>query len=52
MPIAGWAAGGPVELNAATRDAVPEEWRGISIIGSNAARDVYPGILAELRSQK
>jgi cholesterol oxidase len=52
VPIAGWAAAGPVELNAATRDAVPEEWRGISIIGSNAARDVYPGILAELRSQK
>jgi len=42
-------AAGPVELNAATRDAVPAEWRGISIIGKNAARDVYPGILSRLR---
>ncbi|MGA3077134.1 MAG: GMC family oxidoreductase [Bryobacteraceae bacterium] len=49
---AGWESAGPVELNAATRDAVPEEWRGIPLIGSNAARDVYPGILAELRRQK
>jgi cholesterol oxidase len=49
---AGWESAGPVELNAATRDAVPEEWRGIPLIGSNAARDVYPGMLAELRSQK
>ena len=48
MPIEGWEAAGPVELNAATRDAVPEEWRGISIIGKNAARDVYPGILSGL----
>jgi len=47
-----WDAAGPVELNAATRDAVPVEWRGISIIGTNAARDVYPGILAEVKSQK
>ena len=45
---AGWEASGPVELNAATRDAVPEEWRGIAIIGKNAARDVYPGILKGL----
>jgi hypothetical protein len=48
MPIEGWEAAGAVELNAATRDAVPEEWRGISIIGKNAARDVYPGILSGL----
>jgi len=44
----GWETAGPVELNAATRDAVPEQWRGISIIGKNAARDVYPGILSGL----
>jgi len=48
---AGREAADPVELNAATRDAVPEEWRAIPLIGSNAARDVYPGILAEIRSQ-
>lgn len=41
-----WETAGPVELNAATRDAVPEEWQGIAIIGKNAARDVYPGILS------
>jgi cholesterol oxidase len=45
---AGWETGGPVELNAATRDAVPAEWRGVSIIGRNAARDLYPGILNRL----
>ena len=39
-----WAAAGPVELNAATREAVPEAWWGIPIIGMHAARDVYPGI--------
>ena len=44
----GWEAAGPVELNAATRDAVPEAWRNIPIIGVNAARDVYPGILSGL----
>ena len=49
---AGWEAADPVELNAATRDAVPEEWRGIPVIGSNAARDVYPGVLAEIIRQK
>jgi cholesterol oxidase len=43
-----WQAGVPVEMNAATRDAVPSEWHGISIIGTNAARDVFPGILAGL----
>jgi hypothetical protein len=42
-------AGKPVELNAATRDAVQEEWRSIAIIGKNAARDVYPGILSGLK---
>jgi hypothetical protein len=46
---AGWEAGGLVELNAATRDAVQEEWRSIAIVGKNAARDVYPGILSELK---
>lgn len=46
----GWDTAGPVDLNAATRDAVPEDWRGISIIGKNAARDVYPDILSRLRS--
>ena len=46
---AGWDANGPVELNSATREAVPEEWRGISIIGVDAARDVYPGILKRLK---
>ncbi len=45
---AGWDASGPVELDAATRELVPEEWRGISIIGKNAARDVYPDILSGL----
>jgi cholesterol oxidase len=49
---AGWESAGPVELNAATRDAVPEEWRGIPTIGSNAARDVYPGMLAALRRRE
>jgi cholesterol oxidase len=39
------SGGGPVELNAATRDAVPAAWHGIGIIGKNAARDVYPGLL-------
>jgi len=48
----GWQAAGPVDLNAATREAVPEGWRGISIIGKDAARDVYPGILAEVGTQK
>ena len=46
----GWEAAGPVELNAATRDAVPEDWRGIPTIGTNAARDVYPGILRALNA--
>ena len=46
---AGWEEAGPVELNAATRDAVPEGWRGITIIGRNAARDVFPRLLANLR---
>lgn len=49
---AGWEASGPVEVNAATRETVPAEWRSISIIGRNAARDVYPGILAKLESQQ
>ncbi|HTT64308.1 MAG TPA: GMC family oxidoreductase [Bryobacteraceae bacterium] len=44
----GWDAPGPVELNAATRDAVPQKWRGIPIIGIHAARDVYPEILKRL----
>jgi cholesterol oxidase len=47
-PGADWASGGPVELNAATRDAVPLEWQGIAIIGMYAAQDVYPGILRGL----
>jgi hypothetical protein len=47
---AGWDTAGSVELNTATREAVPEEWRGISIIGMHAARDVYPGILSRLRA--
>jgi hypothetical protein len=37
-----------VELNVATREAVPDAWHGIPIIGKNAARDVYPGILKVL----
>lgn len=41
----GGDTGRPVELNAATRDAVPREWHGLSIIGAHAARDVYPAIL-------
>jgi cholesterol oxidase len=41
-------AAGPVELNVATREAVPDAWHGIPIIGKNAARDVYPGILKVL----
>jgi cholesterol oxidase len=45
---AGSESAGPVELNAATRDAVPEEWYGVAIIGKNAARDLYPGILRGL----
>jgi len=39
-----------VELNAATRDTVPEEWRYVSIIADNAVRDTYPGILGQLRA--
>jgi cholesterol oxidase len=46
---AGWESAEPVELNAATREAVPNEWRGISIIGKNAAKDVYPKLLSRLR---
>ena len=45
---ADWKAAAPADLNAATRDAVPQEWHSISIIGKNAARDVYPGILSGL----
>ncbi|MGA2134848.1 MAG: GMC family oxidoreductase N-terminal domain-containing protein [Bryobacteraceae bacterium] len=45
---AGWEASAPVELNAATRDALPEEWHGITIVGKNAARDVFPDILSQL----
>lgn len=52
MLCEGWESDGPVELNAATRDAVPEEWRSVSIIGMNAARDVFPGILEEVRRQE
>jgi cholesterol oxidase len=45
---AGSESAGPVELNVATRDAVPEAWEGVAIIGKNAPRDVYPGILRGL----
>ncbi|MGO4879812.1 MAG: GMC family oxidoreductase N-terminal domain-containing protein [Bryobacteraceae bacterium] len=41
-----------VELNAATRDAVPEEYRDIAILGSHAAYDLYPGILTTLADQR
>jgi hypothetical protein len=47
---AGWDGATPVELNAATRDAVPEEWQGIAIIGKHAAREVYPDILSRLKA--
>jgi cholesterol oxidase len=48
---AGLDAAGPVELNAATRDAVPEAWWRVPIIGKNAARNVYPGILEKVGRQ-
>ncbi len=47
-PAGKWESAGPVELNVATRDAVPAAWHGISVIGTNAARDVYPAILSGL----
>ena len=50
MLTPGWEAPGPVEINAATRDAVPEAWLRIPLIGANAARDVYPKLLSELRN--
>jgi cholesterol oxidase len=40
-----------VELNAATRDAVPAAWLGIAAIGKNAARDVFPGIERGLKER-
>jgi cholesterol oxidase len=48
MLTPGWEAPGPVELNAATREAVPKAWLGIPIIGTTAARDVYPKLLSGL----
>jgi len=45
---AGRDAERPVELNKATEEAVPAEWHRIEIIGSSAARDVYPEILRKL----
>jgi len=52
MLTAGWEAAGPVEFNSATREAVPEEWHSISIIGMHAARDVYPAIVSSLSEQR
>ncbi|HVN05782.1 MAG TPA: GMC oxidoreductase [Bryobacteraceae bacterium] len=43
-----WRSENPVELNAATRGAVPEEWCHIAILGQDAAHDVYPRTLAGL----
>jgi cholesterol oxidase len=40
----------PLDLNAATRDAVPDEWYSIEVLGSHAARDIYPGILRQLKA--
>lgn len=44
-----WRSENPVELNAATRDAIPEEWHHLAILGQDAAQDVYPRILAGLQ---
>jgi hypothetical protein len=45
-----WAMDESVELNSATRDAAPDEWHGLAIIGRQAARDVYPRILQRLKN--
>ena len=47
---AGWNHAAPVDLNAATRDAVPDEWYGIDILGSHAASEIYPAILHQLKA--
>ena len=44
-----WHTGEPADLNAATRDSVPREWHDVALIGTNAARDVYPGIVKKLK---
>jgi len=40
-----------VELNAATRESVPESWHHVPMIGMHAARDLYPTILRRLRAK-
>ncbi|HLY15948.1 MAG TPA: GMC family oxidoreductase [Bryobacteraceae bacterium] len=48
----GMDTAGNVPLNAATRESAPKAWHGIAIIGTNAAREVYPRVLDKLRASE